>query len=355
MDAPTLGERCQYLAARAVGWLPDRAKILLSGEPPIVVDGHALDPQIQLLRSATQVPGTPGLLEPGIAEARARFRRHAAAFRGPVTPVGAVRDVDIRLADRTLSARHYTPAGPHGTASLPLTVYFHGGGFVIGDLDTHDEPCRLLCRESRSQVLSVAYRLAPEHPFPAAVEDARDAFTWAASHSGSLGADPARVGVAGDSAGANLAAVVCGLRLASPPASQLLIYPPTDSTARRPSLERFVTRLFLTAADRDGFFSHYVGSDRDAGKDPRVSPLLAPHHRGLPPAVVAVAGYDILRDEGEAYADVLRAAGCEIELKRFHGLVHGFVQMTGVSAAARAAVVAIAKCWGARLEKGPAT
>jgi acetyl esterase len=186
-------DRLQYLAARATEYLPDRAKIALSGEPAIVLDGQHLDPQAQLLRTARRRRMPFGLIEPTIAAGRARYRRQAEIFTGPRTAVGAVRDFDIPAPGGALRVRHYVP--PDTTGS-PLLVYLHGGGFVIGDLDTHDEPCRVLCRDAQTHVLSVEYRLAPEHPFPAALDDAHAALGWARANAASLGADPGRVAMA---------------------------------------------------------------------------------------------------------------------------------------------------------------
>jgi acetyl esterase len=227
-----------------------------------------------------------------------------------------------------------------------LLVFFHGGGFVFGDLDTHDGVCRLLCRHAGAHLLAVDYRLAPEHPFPAAVEDARGALSWAWAHAHELGADPARLGVAGDSAGGNLAAVVSQLaaRDGGPaPVLQLLIYPATDSTRRRRSRELFGEGLFLTDANMSWFEASYLGSVGDPnGHDPRASPLLASDLSGLAPALVVTAGLDPLRDEGEDYANALRAAGTPVALRRFPGFIHGFISAAGISRACRDAVIEVA-------------
>jgi acetyl esterase len=195
-------------------------------------------------------------------------------------------------------------------------------------------------------VLAIDYRLAPENPFPAAVEDARAALRWACAHARELGADPRRIGVAGDSAGANLAAVASQLaaRDGGPaPVLQLLIYPATDCTRRRRSRELFSEGFFLTGSQMDWFEASYLGSVGDAsGRDPRASPLLAEDLSGLPPAMVVTAGFDPLRDEGEDYAEALHAAGTPAMLRRFPGFVHGFIGAAGVSRACRDAVVEIA-------------
>ena len=224
----------------------------------------------------------------------------------------------------------------------PLLVFFHGGGFVIGDLDTHDEPCRMLCRHAGVQVLSVDYRLAPEHPFPSAVRDALAAFRWAVAHASELGADAERVAVGGDSAGGNLSAVTAQLasRDGGPaPALQLLIYPDVDLTeARATSGRLFAEGFYLTENDRRWCTRHYfAGTERDAS-DPLASPALAQDLSGLAQAIVITAGFDPLRDEGEAYAEALRKAGTRVVLDRAPDLIHGFINMTTVPAARDAAL-----------------
>jgi acetyl esterase len=231
-------------------------------------------------------------------------------------------------------------------------VYLHGGGFVIGDVDTHDEPCRLLCRHAGTHVLSVDYRLAPEHPFPAALDDARAALRWARAHAAALGADASRVAVGGDSAGANLATVAARLaaREGAPPDAQLLVYPPTDGPTARPSRALFGDGWFLDRADRDAFMAHYTAGAGVGEEDPRISPLRAADLGGLPPALVVTAGFDILRDEGEAYAAALAAAGTPVRAYGEDALPHGFIHMTGVAPAAHRAVVRLAFEWRALLD-----
>ncbi|HEX8695429.1 MAG TPA: alpha/beta hydrolase [Longimicrobium sp.] len=345
-DPVRLGEHLLRILTQGLARLPPSLQARLSGEPPVVVDGQTLDPHVQLVRALRRRRNPWGLCEPTLDEARARYRREAVAFTGRKTPVGAVRDFEIPGGAGPLRVRHYAP--PAGEGVAPLTVYLHGGGFTIGDLETHDAPCRILCRDGRVHVLSVEYRLAPEHPFPAALDDTRAALRWARAHAAELGADPARVAVGGDSAGGNLAAVVARLatREGAPPAAQLLIYPPTEDAGReRPSKALFGDGYFLSHADRAAFTHHYLGRTGVAGDDPRVSPLYADDLSGLPPALVVTAGFDLLRDEGEAYAAALRAAGTPARLVRFPGLGHGFVHMTGVTPAARQAMIRIARDW----------
>jgi acetyl esterase/lipase len=213
-----------------------------------------------------------------------------------------------------------------------LLVFYHGGGWTIGDLDTHDALCRLTCRDADIHVLSIDYRLAPEHPAPAAVDDAYAAFRWAHEHAGELGAIPGKVAVGGDSAGGNLAAVVSQLaRDADPngpkPVLQWLIYPRTDFTAKTRSLSLFADGFVLTKGDIDFFDAQYLGGSGIEPTDPRVSPLLADTLSGLPPALITVAGFDPLRDEGERYAAALRAAGTAVDLRSMGSLTHAFANL----------------------------
>jgi acetyl esterase len=237
-------------------------------------------------------------------------------------------------------------------------VYLHGGGFVMGDLDTHDEACRILSRHGMMHVLSVGYRLAPEHPFPAALDDAWSAWQWACTHAARFGADGNRIAIGGDSAGGNLAAVTAQRIIASgerPPSAQLLLYPATDGHAdvSRPSRELFGDGLFLTNADREAFTKAYIGGTTVASDDPRVSPLRARDLAGQPPALVVTAGFDLLRDEGEAYADALRAAGNRVELRRYPSMSHGFFNLTGICRGAREAGIEVATAMRAMLDEGP--
>jgi acetyl esterase/lipase len=256
----------------------------------------------------------------------------------------------LRARLYTKRSRHRARGGPpqlEARTPAPLLVFLHGGGFVFGDVDSHDAPCRLLSRHADVHVLSVEYRLAPEAPFPAAVDDARAALAWAHEHAGELGADPARVAVGGDSAGGNLAAVVSQMAAADggpAPVAQLLLYPATDRRSPWRSLDLFGDGFFLTRDSIDWYYAQYVpeakrlSDDRDA----KVNPLHATDLRGLAPALVVTAGFDPLRDEGEAYADALAAAGSPVTLRRFGGLMHGFINLIGVSPACRAATLEVA-------------
>jgi acetyl esterase len=332
-------QRVELRVARALAALPPRLQVRLSGKPPVRLDGQTLEPEIQLTLAMLERRGERALHEMTPPEAREDMRRRAAVASGARLPVGAVRDLTIDGAAGPLRARHYAPAemgGPH-----PLLVYFHGGGWVIGDLDTHDGACRMLCRHAGLQVLSVDYRMGPEAPFPAAAEDARAAFAWACAHAAELGADPARLAVGGDSAGGNLAAVTSWQAVregTQAPVLQLLVYPVTDLSVKRRSYELFGEGFLLTRGEMDWFRDHYAPSEAER-TDPRASVLLAEDLSGLPPALVVTAGFDPLRDEGEAYAQALRAAGNVVALRRFPGLIHGFFNMSGVSRVSRDAVI----------------
>ena len=277
------------------------------------------------------------------AEAR-QFSRNARAVLAPEPPeMGAVRDIKIGEGG-AIPARLYRPLGSAPNAALPALIYFHGGGWVIGDLDTHDVVCRQIANGSGAAVVSVDYRLAPEHKFPAAVEDAIAATAWIAAHGATLGIDTARLAVGGDSAGGNLAAVVAldardrdGPKLIQ----QTLIYPATESTMSHPSHERFAEGLLLTRPTMKWFLGHYLRGAEDLA-DWRVSPLRATSLANLPPALVLTAGYDPLCDEGEDYAARLAAAGVPVTRVRVEGMIHGFLTMGKLIPAANEAVAMIA-------------
>jgi acetyl esterase len=343
--------RLERWAALGLGALPPGLQVRLSGMPPVQIDGDTLAPEVQLMLALLARRREPPLETLSPAAAREARRQLTAVYGGKPALVGAVEDLEIDGAAATeidghaatrLRVRHYAPpetGGPH-----PLLVYYHGGGFLYGDLDTHDRVCRVLCRHSGARLLAVDYRLAPEHPFPAGVDDALAAFRWACANAPRLGADPGRIGVAGDSAGGNLAAVVSQLaaRDGGPaPVLQLLIYPAVDFTTRRRSRELFREGFLLTDPEMDWFEDNYLGPARTHARDPRASPLLAEDLSGLAPAFVVTAAFDPLRDEGEAYAKALEQAGTPVMLRRFPGFIHGFIN-GGVSRPAREALIEIA-------------
>ncbi len=336
-------DRLRFAAARAMTQLPPGLQRALAGGKPVARNGYTLDPGLQLVLAADS--RRKDVEDP--LELRRERDRNIVAIRGPLPAVHEVRDLTVDGATGPLRARAYltAPTRPSGNGA-PLLVYFHGGGFVFGDLETHEAGCRLLCKHGGFHVLSVEYRLVPEHRFPAAIEDGQAAFAWAVRHAADLGADPARVGVGGDSAGANISTVVsllsrgAGAKLS--PACQILIYPPTDRTRAHASLNDLAEGFMLTRAAVEWFHAQYAAAVGADSADPRISPLLAAEKDGLPPALIITAGFDPLRDEGEAYAAALQAAGTPTVLRRFDSLIHGFFNLTGVHEPSRDAVVAIA-------------
>lgn len=286
-----------------------------------------VDPQIQvLLNLRAQLPPFHTL---SVAEAREQFA--ARAIPGLRIPeVASVVNRDMQGPAGSLGLRIYTPKGQ---GPFPLMVFFHGSGFVVCSLDTHDAMCRNLCAGAGCVVVSVDYRLAPEHKFPAATDDCLAATRWAQANASALGADPGCVFVAGDSAGANLAAVTAlRVRDEGGPAlrGQLLVYPVTDyHDPGTPSMEENAEGYGLTRNGMVWFWSHYLVEALHA-VHPHASLLRAEDLRGLPPAMVITAQYDPLRDEGEYYADRLKAAGVPVVLKRWDGMNHGFFNLPGV-------------------------
>ncbi|GAA2672115.1 MULTISPECIES: alpha/beta hydrolase [Actinosynnema] len=333
---PKLADRVPtgVLAAglRAAFALPAPVRRLLTG-PPRVVDGQPLHPDTQLLLRMQELSGT-GWATSSPATSRASLRRTAALVEGPRLTRVATKPV---LVSDHLKARHYTPQGlPEGS---PLLLFLHGGGWVSGDLDTHDDLCRHLAAGAGVRVLSVDYRLAPEHRFPAAADDADTAYRFAVANAERLGADPARIALGGDSAGGNLAAsAALGAADADHrPAFLLLLYPSLDATATGGSRDLFARGFFLTRPKMDWFMGNYA-PDLATHRDPRLSPLLAPDLSVMPPTYVATAGLDPLRDEGEAFAARLAESGVPVVLRRHEGLIHGFANALGVGTSGREAV-----------------
>jgi acetyl esterase len=324
-------------ALKPVTALPPAVRARLAGAP-VQVDGNVLDPDMQLLLKLSGV--LPDRPQWSVGGRRELMRTECQLVACPPRELRRVTDLTVRGSAGQLGARLYVPR----TAGDGLLVYFHGGGWVVGDLDTHDPWLRTLADDARVRVLSVDYRLAPEAEAPAAAEDAIAAFGWAVRHAADLGADPARIAVAGDSAGGNLAAVVAQQavrRRLTPPAFQLLIYPALDLVGRRSSRDLFHDGFLLTEPLINWYRDHYT-PEPSLRSDPIVSPLLAEDLSGLPPAYIVTAGFDPLRDEGAEYAEKLAAAGVPVNYTCETAMLHGFTSILIMSDGARQARLRIA-------------
>lgn len=299
-----------------------------------------LHPQARALLRLMEEKGVPPTHTLTPAEARA-FYRERRTFTQPDAPeVASVRGFQAPGPGGPIPLRAYRPLGSAADALLPVLVYFHGGGWVIGDLDTHDVLCRQLANQSGCAVVAVDYRLGPEHRFPAAVDDALAATRWVHGNAAALQVDASRIAVGGDSAGGNLAAVVAlAARDAAdlPIAFQLLVYPATDQRRGWPSHTTNGQGYLLTKDSMDYYHDHYLVDARH-DLDWRASPLLHTDHANLPPALVLTAGYDPLRDEGMQYAHKLSEAGTRATLVNFERQLHGFITMGRVIDEANAAV-----------------
>ncbi len=323
--------------ARSLHRIPRRlARRALRGRSPR--DGFELDPTTALLLTLAARLSPPFAHTLPLARARE-------SFDASIPLVDVPKDRSVTAEDGELAklrVRTYRPRGLPRRA--PGVVFFHGGGFAFGDLDSHDGLCRLLATELRAVVVAVHYRRAPEHRFPAATEDAFEAFQGVHASPERFGVDPARLAVAGDSAGGNLSAVTCLLsrdRGAALPAAQGLLYPAVDLRRTSASHRTFARGYLLEKDTLDWFTASYTTPERHT--DPAASPLLAESHAGLPPAVLVTAGFDPLRDEGREYAARLEAAGVPVRYRCEGGLIHGFANMGGAVPAALAATRAFAR------------
>ncbi len=296
---------------------------------PVVIEGNELSVQAQLMLRLQRWVREPALESLPMQHSRVMTGRQAAIVGGH-HPVGRVEDRTVGGAEGDLPARLYVPRAGLGDERAPLAVFFHGGGMVRGDIESHDAVCRFLCEQAGVRVLSVDYRLAPEHPFPAGTDDAFAAVRWVSERPAEYGADPARLAVAGDSAGGHLAASAA-IRAAQegvPLAFQLLIYPMTQLGNDFPSRTRFAEGFFLTKDFMDQAEEMYLAGGDPT--DPAGSVLLAEIPDGLAPAYLCTAGFDPLRDEGNAYAEKLAAAGVSIEHEVFGDHIHAFANLLAV-------------------------
>lgn len=284
-----------------------------------------VDPQVQVFLDQMASLNGPPMHSQTPPQVRAGIRMQLGFFGEP-EPIAQVDNRVIPGPAGQIPIRIYTPAG---SGPFPVLVFLHGGGWVICDLDTHDGLCRSLANGAGCVVVSVDYRLAPEHKFPAAPHDCYAAAEWVAGHAAEVGGDPSRIAIGGDSAGGNLAAVVAQMaRDQHGPLLifQMLIYPATQFGLKSRSIEENAEGYYLTREDMDWFMGHYLTSDADKA-NPLASPMLAASLKGLPPAFILTAEYDPLRDEGEAYGHKLEAAGVPVKISRHDGMIHGFLSM----------------------------
>jgi acetyl esterase len=338
------------LTLHAFPRIPDRIKRLMLGGRSLTLDGNTLDTTLQLMLAMGHLSGREGLiLSEDVRVARTEL--DAVARQYPRVKV------DVTATEMSLPG----PAGDIPAVlyrckadNAPLLVFYHGGGFVVGGLDTHGNLAEVISHDAGVHTLFVDYRLAPEHKAPAAVDDAYAAYLWALEHAAELGADPRRVAVGGDSAGGNLAAVVSHRARnegAPPPVLQLLIYPITNYEGQTRSKALFADGLFLRRWDMEFSHDKYVGESGVDPADPRVSPLLADDLSGLPPAILVTAGFDPLRDEGRQYAEALRAAGNVVDEREYGSMIHAFTNFFALGGGAATATADIISALRAHLSR----
>jgi acetyl esterase len=306
-----------------------------------------LDAEVRVLldlMEKAEKDGRPKLHTLPYAKGRAEVDKMSEDCEAAPPEVAATIDGTIPVPAAAIKFRRYRPLGVDGT-TLPTLIYYHGGGWVIGNIETHDSTCRRLANKSRCQVISVDYRLAPEHPFPAALDDAVAATAWTCGHATDLGAAAGPVVIGGESAGGNLAAVTCLQARLDPRIAircQILLQPVVDFALTFPSIAMKATECLVPRDDLAWYYDTYAGATHDK-KDWRLSPLYATDLSGLPPALIIAAEYDTLRDEAGAYAERLQAARVPAHCSCYPGMIHGFLQMGGLVPDARAALAEIAR------------
>lgn len=332
-------QRALRAALQRLEPMQDRVLRATFGDPPRSDRGIELDLRTHALLRLIELSGRGRIHELAPEHARKVARRDGALLDLPIAPLALAeqRELELDGAAGPLRARLYRPAGVGPRA---IVVWLHGGGFVIGGLDSHRGMCSNLAARSQCIVIAVDYRKAPEHRFPAAVDDALASYRWVRDHAEQLGGRSDRVAIAGDSAGGNLSAVVCQQlreRDEAQPALQVLIYPSTDANHEFASYRHFAEGMLLSEPMMKWFSGHYLRGPEDR-HDPRASPLLAARFDGLAPALIRTAGFDPLRDEGQAYADALASAGVSVDYRCYEPLIHNYVVMGRVGPAHREAV-----------------
>jgi len=298
----------------------------------------ALDPKVKELLTAIAAAGLPSIDSIPLDAAREMVEKGYAAMRIPVMEVGSIQNRSFSFSDGKIDLRIYIP---RGEGPFPVMVFFHGGGWVFFHLDAYDPICSHICALSGFIVVSVEYRLSPEYKFPLATDDCLEATRWTAEHCREWNGDPSRIFLAGDSAGGNLATVTAmRIRNEGGPdiRGQVLIYPATDYyEPEKPSYAEFAAGYNLSMDDMKWFWKMYLDKKEDA-KNPKAAPLLAPDLSGLPPALVIVSGFDLLRDEGIAYADRLKKSGIQVRLSVYEEMIHGFLSYLGILKQAKTAI-----------------
>lgn len=332
--------RSPLLRSRLIGW---RAR---------PIEGNVCDESLAVLMGIGDLIGATDIAGGSPEQGRLTMAESQLMIEDDACPDVHVQDLVLEQGGARVPARKYVPRGL--SKPSPGIVYYHGGGFVLGDLDTHDRHCQHLARDASARVIAVDYRLAPENPFPAAVDDATLAFRCVARRANDFDMDPTRLAVMGDSAGGNLAAVVARKTRndTQRPALQVLVYPAVDGSCAMKSHKTFGQGWLLTTESMEWFYHHYVGDDPAARRQVDVSPLFADDFGGLPPALVYTAGFDPLRDEGMAYAERLEKSGITVRQHCFGSLTHGFAAMGGLCAAAREAAQHISRDVGRALREG---
>jgi acetyl esterase/lipase len=344
-------EAVQAFALRRLLQAPRAFTRGLGSGPPSVVDGQTLDPQLELLVRLARLAKAPPIESMTPDEARARAEVEYPMLAGKPRAVEQVLDLEATHGTRSIPLRLYRPKDVE--KPVPAVLWLHGGGWVVGSIRTHEAPSRLFAALAGCAVVSVDYGRAPEHRFPSAVEDAVAAYCHVVENAERLGLHPRAIGVGGDSAGGNLAAVLCHEareRRLPKPALQILIYPVTDLSRASASYRTFADGYILTANAMAWFIEHYLGDTRLAS-DPRASPLASQNFTELPPALIHTAGFDPLRDEGRAYADRLEAAGIPVKYTCHADLTHGYWAVAGSVRAARRAIGEIALAAGQALRE----
>lgn len=337
-----LQTKAESLLLRSLLGLPPVLLRRLAGRP-VVVDGNTLELELQVLLRLQHLTRNSGLAKRTVAESRAGMKSEALVVGGD-QPIGSAEDLVVDGAAGPLDARLYVPTALlHDPTPSGLLVYFHGGGWALGDLDSHDATCRFLAERADVRVLSVAYRLAPEDPYPAGPDDAFASLRWAVDHSVALGADPDRIAVGGDSAGGALAALAAieAAEAGLPLRLQLLIYPATRIGESGPSRDLFGAGYVLTDESMTVFEQHYLGDQERSDPGHSVG-YRDTFPEGLAPTVIAIAGFDPLRDEERDYVELLEKAGLPVTERFYPGLTHGFANMVGIGRACPAAVCELA-------------